>query len=72
MNVLEILIWNDLFNLCEIKEKLFFVYMFRIYESKYDKKLFVGDKILLLIIKFKLVEYVSDINCVEWWLKNNI
>lgn len=51
MNVLEILIWNDLFNLCEIKEKLFFVYMFRIYESKYDKKLFVGDKILLLIIK---------------------
>lgn len=36
------------------------------------KKLFVGDKILLLIIKVKVVEYVSDINCVEWWLKNNI
>lgn len=41
--------------------------MFRIYESKYDKKkLLVGDKIMLPIIKAKLVEHVSDINCVEW------
>lgn len=30
------------------------------------KKLLVGDKILLPIIKSKLVEHVSDINCVEW------
>lgn len=70
--MLEIPTWNDLSNLREIKEKLFFAYMFRIYESKYDKKLLVGDKILLPIIKAKVVEHVSDINCVEWWSKNNI